>query len=54
VRDFAAQSEGFGVHKQFSASGLRVAERLFGAWGEFRGDGDRARLLDTVGPLTLV
>lgn len=51
VRDFTAHSEGLGAQKQFGAAGLRVAERLFGAWGEFRGDGDRNRLLERIGPL---
>jgi transposase len=32
-------------------AGLRVAERLFAAWGEFRRDGDRNRLLERIGPL---
>src|SRR5450830_1056238 len=51
LRDFTAHSEGLGAQKQFGAAGLRVAERLFAAWGEFRGDADRARLLERVGPL---
>ena len=51
MRDFTAHSEGLGAQKQFGAAGLRVAGRLFGAWGEFRGDGDRARLLERIGPL---
>ena len=51
MRDFTAHSEGLGAQKQFGAAGLEVAERLFGAWGEFRGDADRARLLERVGPL---
>jgi len=51
ARDFTAHSEGLGAQKQFGAAGLRVAERLFAAWGEFREDADRARLLERVGPL---
>src|SRR5450756_873228 len=51
VRDFTAHSEGLGAQKQFGAAGLRVAERLFAAWGEFRGDADRARLSERIGPL---
>src|SRR5450756_297429 len=51
LRDFTAHSEGLGAQKQFGAAGLRVAERLFAAWGEFRGDADRKRLLERVGPL---
>jgi len=51
VRDFTGHSEGLGAQKQFGAAGLRVAERLFAAWGEFRGDADRNRLLECIGPL---
>ena len=51
VRDFTAHSEGLGAQKEFGAAGLRVAERLFAAWGEFRGDADRKRLLERLGPL---
>jgi hypothetical protein len=51
ARDFTAHSEGLGAQKQFGAAGLRVAERLFAAWGEFRGDADRNRLLERIGPL---
>jgi len=51
VRDLTAHSEGLGAQKQFGAAGLEVAARLFAAWGEFRGDGDRARLLESVAPL---
>ena len=29
----------------------RSPQRLFAAWGEFRGDADRARLLERIGPL---
>ena len=51
VRDFTAHSEGLGAQKQFGAAGLRVAERLFAAWDECRGDADRARLSERLGPL---
>jgi transposase len=51
VRDFTAHSEGLGAQKQFGAAGLRVAGRLFAAWGEFRGDADRNRRLERIGPL---
>jgi hypothetical protein len=51
VRDFTAHSEGRGAQKQFGAAGLRVAGRPFGAWGEFRRDADRSRLLERIGPL---
>jgi len=51
VRDFTAHSEGLGAQKDFGAAGLEIAGRLFRAWGEFRGDADRARLLERVGPL---
>ena len=51
VRDFTAHSEGLGAQKEFGAAGLEIAERLFAAWGEFRGDADRNRLLERIGPL---
>src|SRR5450830_444565 len=51
VRDFTAHSEGLGAQKQFGAAGLEIAAGLFAAWGEFRGDADRARLLERLGPL---
>ena len=52
VRDFTAHSEGLGsAQKQFGVAGLRVAASLFAAWGEFRGDGDRVRLLERIAPL---
>jgi len=51
VRDFTAHSEGLGAQKQFGAAGLEIAARLFAAWGEFRGDADRARLLERIDPL---
>lgn len=51
VRDLTAHSEGLGAQKQFGATGLEIAGRLFAAWGEFREDADRARLLERLGPL---
>ena len=51
MRDFTAHSEGLGAQKQFGAAGLEIAKRLFAAWGEFRGDGDRDRLLERIAPL---
>jgi transposase len=51
VRDLTAHSEGLGAQKQFGATGLEIAGRLFAAWGEFREDADRARLLERVAPL---
>jgi transposase len=51
VRDFTAHSEGLGAQKHFGKAGLEIAERMFGAWGEFRRDGDRTLLLERVGPL---
>ena len=51
ARDFTAHSEGLGAQKQFGAAGLAIAGRLFAAWGEFREDADRARLLESVAPL---
>ena len=51
VRDFSANSEGLGAQKQFGAAGLEIAGRLFAAWDECRGDADRNRLLERVGPL---
>jgi len=51
VRDFTAHSEGLGTQKDFGAAGLEIAARLFAAWGEFRGDADRARLLERIDPL---
>jgi transposase len=51
VRDFTAHSEGVAAQKQFGEACLEIAGRLFAAWGEFREDADRARLLERVGPL---
>src|SRR5450830_261184 len=51
VRDFTAHSEGLGAQKDFGAAGLEIAGRLFAAWGEFRGDADRNRLLERIDPL---
>ena len=51
VRDLTAHSEGLGAQTQFGAAGLLVAEQMFEAWGEFREDGDRGRLLEHLAPL---
>ena len=51
VRDFTAHSEGLAAQKQFGQAGLSIAGRLFEAWQEFRGDGDRVRLLARTAPL---
>jgi transposase len=51
VRDLTAHSEGLGAQKQFGAAGLEISKRLFAAWGEFREDADRARLLERLAPL---
>jgi transposase len=51
LRDFTAHSEGLDAQKQFGLAGLEIAERMFQVLGEFRRDGDRARLLDRIGPL---
>jgi transposase len=45
------RSEGLGAQKQSGEEGLQIAGRLFAAWGEFREDGDRGLLLESVGPL---
>ena len=47
----APRSEGLGAQKELGAAGLKIAGRLFGAWGEFRRDADRARLLEGIDPL---
>jgi transposase len=51
VRDLTAHSEGLGAQKQFGVAGLEIAAGLFKAWGEFREDGDRGRLLERIAPL---
>lgn len=51
VRDFTAHSEGLAAQKQFGEAGLAIAASLFQAWEQFRGDGDRARLLARIAPL---
>jgi transposase len=50
VRDFTAHSEGLGAQKEFGEAGLTIAGRVFEAWDEFRESGDRARLLERIGP----
>jgi transposase len=51
VRDLTAHSEGLGAQKQFGEAGLEIAASLFAAWGEFREDRDRGRLLARLAPL---
>ncbi len=51
VRDFTAHSEGLAAQKQFGEAGLAIAASLFGAWEEFRESGDRARLIERIGPI---
>ncbi len=51
IRDFTAHSEGLAAQKEFGEAGLAIAERLFAAWDEYRREGDRARLLERIGPL---
>jgi transposase len=51
VRDFTAHAEGLAAQKQFGEAGLALAGRLFGAWEEFREDGDRRRLQERIRPL---
>jgi transposase len=50
VRDFTAHSEGLAAQKEFGKAGLVIAASLFEAWEEFRGDGDRARLIERLAP----
>src|SRR5450830_1895301 len=47
VRDFTAHSEGLGAQKEFGAVGLEIAGRLFGAWGEFRGEDRKSTRLNS-------
>ncbi|MBU2602362.1 MAG: transposase, partial [Actinobacteria bacterium] len=51
LRDFTAHSQGLAAQKEFGLAGLEIAGRMFGVWEEFRRDGDRARLLEQIGPL---
>ena len=51
MRDFTAHSEGLAAQKQFGAAGLEITKRLFAAWEQCRGDADRARLSERIGPL---
>ena len=51
VRDLTAHSEGLGAQQQFGEAGLEISKGLFTAWGQFREDGDRARLLERLAPL---
>jgi transposase len=51
ARDFTAHSEGLAAQKAFGEAGLALAADVFEAWNEFRTDGDRARLLERIGPI---
>lgn len=51
VRDFSAHSEGLGAQREFGETGLALAGAVFAAWDEFRESGDRARLIERIGPL---
>jgi transposase len=51
ARDFTAHAERLAAQKDFGQAGLALAERLFHAWDDHRQDGDRARLLERIGPL---
>jgi transposase len=46
-----AHSEGLAEQQAFGEAGLAITERLFFAWHEFQGDGDRSRLGRRVAPL---
>jgi transposase len=50
VRDFTAHSEGLAAQKEFGQAGLALAGRVFAAWDEYRESGDRARLIERIGP----
>jgi transposase len=51
VRDFTAHAEGLAAQKEFGQACLTIAERIFAAWEEYRQGGERARLLERIGPL---
>ena len=51
VRDFTAHSEGLAAQREFGKAGLEIARRLFAAWDAYRDHGDRACLLERIGPL---
>ena len=51
VRDFTAHAEGLGAQRQFGEAGLKIAKRLFGAWNDYRDDGDRERLAECIAAL---
>jgi transposase len=51
IRDLTAHSEGLAAQKEFGEAGLKIARRLFEAWGRFAEHGDRARLKRAVAPL---
>jgi transposase len=51
VRDFAAHAEGMAAQKELGETGLRIAERLFGAWSIYKRDGNRRALTRRIAPL---
>ncbi len=51
IRDLTAHSEGLAAQKEFGEAGLEIARRLFSAWEDFQGHGDRRRLKREVAPL---
>jgi transposase len=51
ARDFTAHAEGRGDEKQFGEAGLEIAGRLFLAWDDYQGGGDRDRLAARIDPL---
>jgi transposase len=51
IRDLTAHSEGLAAQKEFGDAGLDIARRLFAAWEDFQGHGDRRRLKREVAPL---
>jgi transposase len=51
ARDFTAHAEGLGAQKQFGEAGLRIAKCVFGAWNDYRTDGDRQQLAARIDPL---
>ena len=51
IRDFTANSEGLATQKASGEAGPAIAASLFEAWQQFRGDGERARLIERIAPL---
>jgi transposase len=50
-RDFAAHAEGLAAEREFGEHGLRLCERVFGAWQAFARTGERHQLELTIGRL---